>query len=169
MPETNTHTSSAADAAGVSHDDDQNRNSEPSFTQADIDRIVKERLSRQAEKYADYNELKTKAAKLDEAEQAKKTELEKAQEARIKLEQELHALRLSQLRSQVAAEKGLPADAVRFLPGTTREELEQAAEVLAKLVTVPSKSALPSDPRFGTQISQSPNLDKTQIKEFFSS
>lgn len=47
------------------------------LTQADVDRIVQERLTRERQKFADYDDLKSKATKLDELEQANKTELEK--------------------------------------------------------------------------------------------
>jgi hypothetical protein len=50
---------------------------EPKFSQADIDRVVKERLDREKAKYADYEALKGKATKLDELEAANKTEAEK--------------------------------------------------------------------------------------------
>lgn len=61
-------------------DEDNDRGDEPrTFTQEDVDRIVKDRLARvKAEPPADYDDLKAKAAKLDELEQANKTELEKA-------------------------------------------------------------------------------------------
>lgn len=65
-----------------------------SFSQADVDRIVRERLARaKAEPPSDYEDLKAKAAKLDEIEAASKTELEKAQEAaRVAAEREKAAL-----------------------------------------------------------------------------
>ena len=51
------------------------------FTQADVDAVVKDRLARAkrstAEKYADYDALKASAAKLAEIEEANKTEAEK--------------------------------------------------------------------------------------------
>lgn len=47
------------------------------LSQADVDRIVNERLSRERAKFADYNDLKAKAAKYDEAEAAKAPELER--------------------------------------------------------------------------------------------
>ena len=43
---------------------------DPKFTQADLDRIVQDRLRREREKYADYDELKAKAAEA-ESEQEK--------------------------------------------------------------------------------------------------
>lgn len=50
---------------------------DPAFTQADIDRIVKERIERVKTKYADYDDLKSKSAKLDELERAKTDEQER--------------------------------------------------------------------------------------------
>lgn len=53
----------------------------PPATQADLDRIVGQRLAREREKYADYEELKTKAEAHDAAVEAARTESEKAIEA----------------------------------------------------------------------------------------
>ena len=52
----------------------------PIETQEDLDIIVGERLKREREKYADYEALKEKAAKYDQAEEASKSELQKATE-----------------------------------------------------------------------------------------
>jgi hypothetical protein len=49
------------------------------FTQADLDRIVQERLARAVP--SDYEELKQKAGELDKLKEGEKTELQKAQEA----------------------------------------------------------------------------------------
>lgn len=51
------------------------------FSQEDLDRIVKDRLARQKTQFADYDELKAKADKLAEIEAANLSELEKAQKA----------------------------------------------------------------------------------------
>lgn len=78
------------------------------FSQTDVDRIVQDRLARQKAQYAGFDELKAKADKFDELEQASKTELEKAQERLAKLEREqadsLQALQDSRLRSAVVSE-----------------------------------------------------------------
>lgn len=50
-------------------------------SQAELDRIIQDRLSRERAKFADYDDLKTKASRLDEIEAANQTELEKAQRA----------------------------------------------------------------------------------------
>jgi len=53
---------------------------EKSFSQAELDKIIAERLKREREKYADYGDLQKAAAKLAEIEEANKSELEKLQE-----------------------------------------------------------------------------------------
>lgn len=51
------------------------------FTQEDLDRIVKERLERERSKYADYDALRDKAAKFDRIDSANKSEAEKVAQA----------------------------------------------------------------------------------------
>jgi len=50
------------------------------LSQEQVDAIVKDRLARERAKYADYEDLKSKASKLDELELQGKSELEKAQQ-----------------------------------------------------------------------------------------
>lgn len=51
------------------------------FTQAELDRIVQDRVARERQKFGDYDDLKAKAAKADEYEAANASEVEKAQKA----------------------------------------------------------------------------------------
>ncbi|MGV0395887.1 hypothetical protein ACUY3K_07265 [Corynebacterium uberis] len=51
----------------------------PPATQDDLDRIIEARLARERAKYAGYDELKAKAKKYDEAEDAKKNVEQRAQ------------------------------------------------------------------------------------------
>ncbi|NCD17504.1 MAG: hypothetical protein EOL91_09375 [Actinobacteria bacterium] len=54
---------------------------EPKFTQADLDRIVQERLNRDRAKFADYEDLRKKASEYEkQQEQLKQMDLEKKQE-----------------------------------------------------------------------------------------
>ena len=99
------------------------------FTQDDVNRIVAKRVA----KYADYDELKQKAAKFDEQVEAGKSELQKATEKATSLQAELDALKQAEairvMRDEVANAKGIPA---RLLTGTTAEECEaQAADLIA--------------------------------------
>lgn len=61
------------------------------FTQADVDRIVRDRLARQKAQFGDYDDLKTKAAEFDKIAESQKSELEKAQERATKAEAEAQA------------------------------------------------------------------------------
>lgn len=54
----------------------------PPASQADLDRIVGERLARERAKYGDYDDLKKKATQFDELQAASKTDVEKEREAR---------------------------------------------------------------------------------------
>jgi hypothetical protein len=108
----------------------------PPASQADLDRIITERLGRERAKYADYDDLKSKAERLDELEAEKQTDIEKlqrrAEEAeRLAAEREaaLTKTQFESMKSDVAREKGVP---VAGLTGTTREELEASADELVK-------------------------------------
>src|SRR5438874_2404637 len=51
------------------------------FTQAELDAIVGDRLKRQKSQFADYDDLKARAAKLDEFEKSQQTETERITQA----------------------------------------------------------------------------------------
>lgn len=72
------------------------------FTQADVDRIVTDRLNRLERKYADYGDLKTRAGKLAEMEAAQQTDLERAvTKAAQEAEQKGRATATAELRQQL--------------------------------------------------------------------
>lgn len=96
-------------------------------TQEELDRIIGERLSRERSKFSDYDDLKTKAAKLAQLEDADKTEAQKAADALAAAQQRVKELEGSQLASTVAAAKGVPAS---LITGSTKEELERSADEL---------------------------------------
>lgn len=94
-------------------------------------------LREAAEKWAEYEaSLKPAQERLAEELAATKAEAESA--------------RTALLRYEVAAEKGIPADAVKLLNGTSREELEDAADSLLALIANQSKPKSPKpDPAQG--------------------
>ena len=79
------------------------------FTQSELNAKIASRLS----KYADYDELKAKAEKYDEMEEASKTELQKSQEKAAELQKKLDALTqanaIRDIRDKVAKETGVPS------------------------------------------------------------
>ena len=102
------------------------------FTQADVDRIVNERLKRERTKFADYDEVKTKASKLDELEESQKTELQKATDAVTQAKADATAARAELAIAQAAVKHGLSQDDLELLGSHgTAEEIDARAEKLA--------------------------------------
>lgn len=115
---------------------------QPITTQADLDKLIGDRLARERAKYGDYADLKAKAAKLDEMEEASKSELQKLQERLSKAEAAVaaheQAQQLERWRDEVSQETGIPAKA---LAGNTLEEIKTHAKTLAELF--PARDATP--------------------------
>jgi hypothetical protein len=94
----------------------------PPSSQADLDRIINDRLARERAKFADHADLKAKAARLDQIEAANATDLEKAVKA-AKAEGENEAATRANARIIKSEARALaaaaqfrdPADAVAFL------------------------------------------------------
>lgn len=92
------------------------------FTQEDLDRIVGERLSREREKFSDYDELHDKAEKWDKQEAEQQSELEREQTARAAAEKAAEeatdrantTLRRAEITAAAAAQ-GIDAETVHAL------------------------------------------------------
>lgn len=96
-------------------------------SQEDFDKAIQARIARERGKFSDYDDLKAKAEKFAEWENAQKTEAQKAQERLEAAEKRAAELELKATRAEVAAAKGVP---VELLSGGTQEELEAAADAL---------------------------------------
>lgn len=91
------------------------------FTQADVDRIVKERVTRERTKFADYEDLKTKAG-----------EKATADDRIAALEQQVKASQQEALKRRVQAAHSISnEDADLFLTGTDEDTLTAQAKRLA--------------------------------------
>lgn len=103
----------------------------PIESQADLDAVIRDRLSRERQKYADYKDLKAKAAKLDELEAANQSELERASSKATAAEAERDDARAEALRLRVAVEHGIGVeDADLFLTGRDEDTLRAQAKRL---------------------------------------
>lgn len=115
---------------------------ERTFTQTELDAIVRDRLKREREKYADYADLQTKAKAYDEAQEAAKSELQKAVERAERAEAELTAMRQERERSELvarlAAEKGVSAEMLARMSGDVAENAAWLAEQDAAKPKYPS-------------------------------
>ena len=127
-----------------------------SFSQDDVNRIVQERLQREREKYADYDDLKTAAERAQELEAqtqeltAKVAEFESKEEHR-------------KLVADVAETAGVPAG---VLKGETKEELEAHAESIKALLQT-TGPVIPGQEKRPQKIEESD--EKKAVKGLFGS
>lgn len=137
------------------------------FTQAEVDLIVKERLGRERAKYEGFEEYKEKAAQLDAIEEANKTELQKAQDKAAELEKKLsdleNANNLRAMREKVASEKGVPID---LLTGETEEACNTQADGILKFA---SAQGYPVIRDSGEPSKMTKPSTREQFKEFMES
>lgn len=105
---------------------------ERTFTQEEVNRIIQKRLQ-------GYDEIKAKAQKFDEMEEANKTELQKAMGESAKYKAELEALQqantVRDIRQSVAEKNGIPAS---LLNGSTEEECETQAKAILEFANKPA-------------------------------
>lgn len=99
----------------------------PISSQEELNAVLKDRLDRERAKFKDYPDLKAKAAKLNEIEEAQKGELQKAIERAEAAERRASAAEFNSRRSKIAAAKGVPVSA---LSGETEDELNASADEL---------------------------------------
>lgn len=119
----------------------------PPATQADLDRIIEGRLSRERAKYADYDQLKANSDQLGSVVAERdglKSQLETAN-AELATYKEVEQKR--SWAAEVAQETGVPAEALR---GETKEEMAAHAATLKKYMTsapvVQGDGKSPSEP-----------------------
>ena len=107
-------------------------------SQDDFDALVKDRLARERAKFADYDQLKTRAEQAESAKAAAEAERDTLTQRASAAEQwktdREAADALATVRDEVAKAAGVPAAALR---GTTKEELQAHAEALKPLLRGP--------------------------------
>ena len=125
-------------------------------TQEELDAVIKSRLSREREKYADYEDLKKQLADFEAKEttyqntindlKTRETELTSQVDS---LNRDLTKTRLQTAKQRIATEYGLPLDLAERLQGDDEDGFKADAERLAsyftpKQPTPPMKSNEPT-------------------------
>lgn len=142
------------------------------FTEDDLNRIVKERLDRERKKYANHADLEAKAKRLDEIENAKKSDEEKALAKLKALEDTIaekeKAIQKAELKEKKrsaieAAKLTLPkdvtiSDLLDMMPG--EEDDIETAILRFKKMFPESKSQ-----GTGTQVAESPGSGKKTLDD----
>lgn len=135
------------------------------FTQAEVDAIIGDRLQRERSKYADYSQLKEKADLYDQAQEANKTELQKANERAEALQKELTGLKQAEMiratREKVSQETGVP---IHLLTAGTEEECKAQADAI-KAYAQPS--AYPQVPDGGEPQGRQKTSTAQQFADWF--
>ncbi|PLS26247.1 scaffolding protein [Bifidobacterium parmae] len=103
-----------------------------SYSEDDVNRIVKDRLARERAKHADYDDVKRRAGEADTLQ----SELEKSKaetaELRAKVEQAEHEQKIAGIRSTVAAKYGI-ADPTILMVGDDEEQIDAYAQKLMQV------------------------------------
>lgn len=100
----------------------------PPATQEELNAIIKARIERERKKFEDYDELKAKAARLDEIEEANRSDLEKAVRRAEKAEKEAAELRKALSLRAIADEFGIGKDDLDFIDGPDEDTIRAKAE-----------------------------------------
>lgn len=101
-------------------------------TQADVDKVVESRLDRERKKFADYDDLKEKAGKVDTITKEFEGKLKAAGDEKSELEKQLGAAKLETDKVKIVNEFGLSDDLHEFVTGDTVDDMRAKAEKLAK-------------------------------------
>ena len=120
----------------------------PITTQEEFDAAIKARLSREKEKYADYDQLKSRVEELEKENVGLKSTIEDNRQSKEDADKQLEEMQnqisnyeTASLRTRVALQHGLPYDLADRLQGTDEESFKADAERLAGFMKPVSKVA----------------------------
>lgn len=100
--------------------------------QDEVDKVVESRLERQKKQFADYDDLKEKAGKVDTIAKEYEDKL-KAKDTSIEsLTKDLGSAKLDTEKVKIIHEFGLKDELHEFVTGETADEMRERAEKLAK-------------------------------------
>ena len=129
-------------------------------TQEELDAIVKARLAREKEKYADYDQLKTRVSDLEKENGVLKSAAEASKNSAADYDKQIADLKkqvasyeTASLRTRIALQNGLPIDLADRLQGNDEESLKADAERLASFVKPAEPKAPPksNEPNVGSE------------------
>ncbi|MGG5373520.1 capsid assembly scaffolding protein Gp46 family protein [Enterococcus sp. AZ196] len=111
-------------------------------SQEELDRIIQDRLTREREKFSDYDAIKTRNAELETQVGTLQTAIEESKTTAADYDKQLSELNTqvagyetASLRTRIALQHGLPYDLADRLQGTDEASIKADAERLAGFVT----------------------------------
>lgn len=102
------------------------------FSQEEVNDIVGKRVEREREKFADYDDVKEKAGKLDSTKSEYEDKLKKSGEKVTELEGQLGKAKLETEKVKIVHEFKLSDDLAEFVTGDDADAMRKRAEKLAK-------------------------------------
>lgn len=130
----------------------------PITTQEEFDAAIKGRLSREKEKYGDYDQLKSRVEELEKENVGLKSTIEANNQSKSETDKQLEEMQkqiagyeTASLRTRIALQNGLPYDLADRLQGTDEESLKADAERLAGYMkrTQPVAPVRETEPQVG--------------------
>lgn len=137
------------------------------FSQEEVNDLLAREKGKHQKRYADYEDVKAKAAKLDEIEHANRSEMERLTGERDGLKAKVPTLEQDNLRLRIAVEKGLVGEKAWIaerLRGDTEDELKADADQFLKRIA-PTEKPPPIDVHGGHRLPAQPDED-AEIKAY---
>ena len=107
---------------------------EKKFSQADVNKAINERIARERSKFAGFEDLKAKAARLDELEEAQKTEQQKQADALAVAQKAAAAAAAETVRYKAAAAHGIGPDDFNLIGSGDEADVMARAERVGQLI-----------------------------------
>lgn len=131
------------------------------LTQADVDKVVETRLERQKKQFADYDDLKEKAGKVDTISKEFEGKLKDKDTKIGELSGEVKKAQLETDKVKILREFKLSDDVADFIEGDTAEDMRAKAEKLHKHVGSGGKVVIKKDGKPGDKETDSKKIAKS--------
>ncbi|MDV8006751.1 hypothetical protein [Rhodococcus sp. IEGM 1318] len=118
----------------------------PITTQADFDKAISARLTRERANYADHDTYKASHDELQKIQNGQKSEAQKERERADAAEKRANEAEHRELQRSIAEAKGIPLKHAGRLKGATKEELEADADDYLEDYTPPEGGGRPPIP-----------------------
>lgn len=113
------------------------KNGGKTFSQAELEKLIADRVNRERKKYAGFDDLKKKAAEFDKFEESKKTEAQKLNEQLAAAQVELQNYKVAEIRRTAAVDAGLDQRYAKYITAVDEAEALEQAKELAKDIRQP--------------------------------
>lgn len=131
------------------------------LTQVDVDKVVETRLERQKKQFADYDDLKEKANKVDTISKEYEGKLKEKDTKIGELSGEVKKATLETDKVKILREFKLSDDVADFITGDTADDMRQKAEKLQKHVKSDGKVVIKKDGKPGDKDTDSKKIAKS--------